>query len=151
MKQALRLFCLTLCVFLSAASFAQKTVSHKPSLFANYPAIIDCTQEQLSNIFNAVPGQNIKLVLANNFIIEGPVKSYSNKYTNLQTVAIQLPAFNNMLFALSKRTDATDAVVYVGHLFNKDYADGYELKRNQGNQYQFVKIETDYLLPTCSH
>jgi hypothetical protein len=130
--------------------FSQKEHSGKPLMFSNYPPIINCTEDQLNNIFSYGLGDHVNIALPANLTLSGPVTSNIVKFSNLQTVVIKLPSFNNILFALSKRLDENNKPVYVGHLFNKDYADGYELRRTNGGNYQFVKIETEKLLPTCN-
>ncbi|MBL0355802.1 MAG: hypothetical protein IPP72_02455 [Chitinophagaceae bacterium] len=122
----------------------------KKSLFNNYPSVINCTEAQLSSLFNTEKGRQVNLQLPGNLNLQGTVISKADKYNNLQTVAITLPAFRNILFSVTKRYDAANKAIYVGHLFNTDYADGYELKRNTDNTYQFIKIATGTLLPTCN-
>jgi hypothetical protein len=128
-------------------SFSQS----KKFLFSRYPANISCTAVQLSKLFSAEKGQQVSLKLSENFKLEGPVSNKISKYNNtLQTVVIQLPAFNNMLLAISKRVAANNQTVYIGHLYNSESADGYQLKQHEDNTYQFVKIETDKVLQPCN-
>jgi len=128
-------------------SFSQS----KKLLFSRYPASIACTEAQLSKLFSADKGQQVSLKLSENFKLEGPVSNKISKYNNtLQTLVIQLPAYNNMLLAISKRSAANNQTVYIGHLYNSESADGYQLKQQGGNTYQFVKIETDKVLQPCN-
>lgn len=150
MKHFTKLVFAALFTFFAYGSIAQKPASPKPLLFNNYPAIINCTEAQLSSLFSADKGQQVNLVLPGNLNLKGTIKNKIAKYNNLQTVAMQLPAFNNILFSVTKRVDASNNTIYIGHLFNGSYADGYELKRNAGNTYQLIKIETEKLLPTCN-
>ncbi|MFT3683129.1 MAG: hypothetical protein QM791_22910 [Ferruginibacter sp.] len=150
MKQFTITLCTALFAFAAFTVFAQKAPSTQPHLFKNYPAVIDFSEAQLNSLFSAKPGQNKTLALQGGLSLNGPVVSNVVKYKNLQTVAIKLTAFNNMLFALSKRTEKDNSVVYVGHLFSKDYADGYELKRTANNTYQLVKVDMNEILPTCN-
>jgi hypothetical protein len=46
--------------------------------------------------------------------------------------------------------DENNNPIYRGHLFNKDYSDGYELARSENGNYQFIKIQTERLQPTCN-
>jgi hypothetical protein len=103
----------------------------------------------LNSLFTAQQGQLVDIDLESNFKIKGPVTSNLIKYQRLQTVVIKLQAFNNILFSLSKRQDEDNNTVFVGHILNNSYADGYELKRNSSKQYQLIKIETEKLLQPC--
>jgi hypothetical protein len=150
MKNSTKLLLAALCIFSMLGSTAQKPASQKPFLFNNYPAVINCSEILLSNLFNAGKGQAINLSLPSNLTLKGTITSKLTKYNNLQTISIQLPGFNNILFSITKRLDAANKAVYIGHLFNSNYADGYELKRNAENNYQFIKIATEKLLPTCN-
>ncbi len=123
----------------------------KKSFFSQYPANIACTAAQLSKLFNAEKGQQVSFKLSDNFKLEGSVSTKISKYNNtLQTLVIQLPAFNNMLLAISKRSATNNQSVYIGHLYNSESADGYQLQQQGNNTYQFVKIETDKVLQPCN-
>jgi hypothetical protein len=150
MKYLANTLCLAIVALIAVSANAQKTALPKQFLFKSHPASIDLTEAQLNNLFSVKQGDKTKLSLSSGFSIDGPVVSNIKKYSNLQTVAVKLPAFGNMLFSLSKRTGAGNAVVYTGHLFSKDYADGYELNRGSGNVYQLVKIDMEKILPTCN-
>jgi len=128
---------------------AQKTPAEKPLLFAGLPSNIQCTAAQLSNLFAVSKGQNINVTLADNFNIAGPVKGKLSTYHNLQTVIIQLPAFNNTLFSLSRQTDENNQISYVGRIINPSYADGFELKQMGNGNYEFIKINLANILETC--
>ncbi len=143
----------TLIVLLSLYAFigsAQNIQANKPSLFSNYPDIINCTSTQLNSFFDGRQGQNVKVAFADNFKLSGLVKSNLVKYSNLQTVTIALPAFNNILFSLSKRTDNREIITYVGHLFSSEFADGYELKKIDNENYRLIKINMAKILPDCN-
>jgi hypothetical protein len=143
----------TLTVLLSlytSIGFAQNIPADKPFLFSNYPDVINCTSAQLHSFFDARQGENVKVAFANNFRLYGLVKSNLVKYSNLQTVTITLPAFNNILFSLSKRTDNYEIITYVCHLFSTEYADGYQLKKIDNDNYQFIKINMAKILPDCN-
>ena len=150
MKNLIITLSIVLCSFSAFTSFSQSAQNGKPSLFANYPSAINCTEAQLSSLFSAAPGQNVSMSLPGNFTIAGSVISNTAKFSNLQAMVIKLPAFNNMVLALSKRSDDNNRITYVGHLFNSKYSDGYELKRNTNGDYQFIKIETEKILQDCT-
>jgi hypothetical protein len=139
----------------AVSSFAQqatesRTLPIKPALFSKFPDVINCTATQLNNFFNRHPGENINVSFNNTLTLSGNIKSCISKYSNLQTVVVKLPLFNNILFTLSKRADQQNNIVYVGHLFDPAYADGYELKKISPENYQFIKIIMDKVLPTCN-
>ncbi len=149
------LFTVTLLVLLSlcaAAVYGQqanKSDLSKPFLFNKYPAVIYCTGTQLSTFFNFTEGQYASVSFNNNLTLAGTVKSNEGKYANLQTVILNLAAFNNTLFMLSKRTDQHNNIVYVGHVLNNAFADGYEIKKTGVDDYQLVKIDMEKILPYC--
>lgn len=123
----------------------------KKAFFSRYPSKIACTETQLGKLFNAEKGQQVSLMLSDNFKLEGSVSNKISKYNNtLQTLVIELPAFNNMLLAVSKRTTSNSKNVYIGHLYNSESADGYQLQQQQDSTYQFVKIETEKVLQPCN-
>ena len=147
MKHILSILLAVLFTGCFSTSFSQS----KKLLFSRYPPNIACTEAQLSKLFNADKGQQVSLKLSDNFKLEGPVFNKTSKYNNtLQTLVVQLPAFNNMLLAISKRAAANNQTVYIGHLYNSESADGYQLQQQGRNTYQFVKIETDKVLQPCN-
>lgn len=151
MKYLITTLCTVLLTITACTVAAQSAKISKPYLFKNFPAAIDFSEAQLSNVFSAKAGQSKTLALPEGLLLNGEVVSNISKYNgSLQTLAIKLPAFNNMLFSLSKRTAKDNSVIYIGHLFSKDYADGYELKRNGSNTYQFIKVEMNEMLPACN-
>lgn len=150
MKHFTKLVFAALCTFIAFGSSAQKTSSSKPFLFNNYPAVINCTEAQLSNLFVAEKGQPVNVALPGNLTLKGTITTKLTKYNTLETVTIQLPGFHNILFSVTKRVDAANKTIYAGHLFNSNYADGYELKRKADNTYQFIKIDMEQLLPACN-
>jgi hypothetical protein len=150
MKYTVAILCLMVAVLFSLNSYAQNSTANKNSLFTHYPPVINCSAAQLEQLFTAAKGEHVSLALPGNFTIEGPVKSNEVKYSNLQTIVISLPSFNNIVLALSKRKAEDNSVVFTGHLFSNAYTDGYELKRSPDKGYQFIKIETEKILPTCS-
>lgn len=150
MKYLITTLCTVLLTITAYTVAAQSAKISKPHLFKSYPAAIDFSEAQLNNLFAAKKGEEKALALPGGLSLKGEVVSNVSKYNNLQTIAIKLPAFNNMLFSLSKRTTKDNSVVYAGHLFSKDYADGYELKKNDNNTYQLVKVDMEQMLPTCN-
>ena len=140
---------LLLLSFSFTTGFSQNGNVSKPKQFSNFPDIINCSEAELSSIFNSSPGQNISLSFSNNFLFSGNVTSNVVKYSNLQTAVIKSPVFNNTIFSVSKIINADNSVSYLGRIINKNYFDGYELKRNTAGNYQLIKIETDRVIQDC--
>ena len=147
MKQIAIMLCLSVCTI---TGIAQKTNSPKPSLFSSYPSTINLSENTIKQLFAASEGQIIDMAFEGNFKLHGPVISKISKYNNsLQTMVVKLPAFNNILFSISKIVENEKSTIFRGHLFNSRYADSYELKCNASKQYQLIKIETEQLLQPC--
>ncbi len=135
---------------ISITGFSQNGNTPKPKQFNNYPEIINCSETALSNIFTATPGQQISLSFSNNFTFSGNVTSNVVKYSNLQTAVIVSPDYANTIFSVSKIINKDNSITYLGRIINKNYFDGYELKRNAAGDYQLIKIETDRVIQDCS-
>ena len=138
---------LLLCVT-SKIGFSQNVT--KPKQFNNFPDIINCTVAELSKAFTTSPGQQISLSFSDNFSFGGAVISNTVKYSNLQSANIKSPVFNNSIFNISKRINNDNSITYVGRIINRDYFDGYELKKNAAGNYQLIKIETDKVIQNCT-
>lgn len=133
---------------LATTGFSQNN-SIKPKQFNSFPSTINCSEQELSKVFDASAGQQIILSFSNNFTFSGYIKNNVVKYTNLRSVVVSSPDFNNTIFSISKITRADGTLAYVGRIINKDYFDGYELKRSITGTYQLIKIETDQVIPDC--
>ena len=142
------MFALTFCL-MTVAGFSQ--TPSKPAIFANYPDQIDCSPAQFSNAFNFTEGQAITLSFPSNFTISGRVISNEVKYSNLQTMTIQVPDFDNAVFHLSKQINDDNSVTYVGRIMNKNAADGYRIIKDAAGNYKFQKLETAKVLQECNH
>ena len=121
----------------------------KPKQFNNFPNTINCNEQEISKIFNATPGQLISLAFSNNFTFSGSVKNNIVKYSNLQTAVVVSPDYSNTIFSVSKITNADGSISYIGRIINKNYFDGFELKKNALGNYQLIKMETDRVIPDC--
>lgn len=151
MKNLAELSFVVALLFFSFKVDAQQNRIGRPCLFNNFPPSILCTARQLSVFFDTPEGQNIKVNLNNNLWLAGTIQKKVLKYNNaLETVIIKLPAFNNILFSISKRKDAQSKIIYTAHLFDAAYADGYQLKKTGPDNYQLIKISMEKLLPACS-
>ncbi len=149
MKILTTTLCLVLLTLFAASVNAQNKQAGRSSLFTNLPSTIDFTEAQLSRLFTAAKGENIAVPLSGNFILSGSVTSKRAAYTNLQTLVLKLPAFDNSLFSISKQTE-NNTITYVGRILNPAYADGFELKRLANGNYQLNKINVEKILTDCS-
>jgi hypothetical protein len=129
--------------------FSQTPGALKPKQFDNYPAVINCSASELSKVFTTSAGQNVDFSFSNNFLFSGAVTSNVVKYSNLQSAVVKSAAFNNTIFNISKITNSDNTITYVGHIINRNYFDGYELKRDIAGNYQLIKIETDRMIQEC--
>jgi hypothetical protein len=143
--------CWVLLILYAGTAQAQNKPALRSSLlFANLPESITCTEAQLNNLFRYGQGENISLTFANNISLSGPVTSNLVKYSNLQTVVVNLTAYNNTLFSLSKQTE-NNQTIFVGRIFNPAHTDGFELKRSANGDYQLIKIDTKNILTDCTN
>jgi len=148
MKQPAYYALVLLFAFITTTGYSQ--TASRPKQFSNFPDVINCTEATLSNVFNATPGQNISISFSGNFSFTGDVLNNVVKYSNLQSAVIKSPAFHNSIFSVSRITSADNSVSYVGRIINKNYFDGYELKKNAAGNYQLIKVETDRVIPDCN-
>jgi hypothetical protein len=103
----------------------------------------------LSKVFTTSPGQTISISFSNNFTFSGTVKSNISKYANLQSAVIVSPDYSNTIFNVSKIIKADGSISYVGHIINKSFFDGFDLKKNAAGVYQLKKIESDRVIQDC--
>jgi hypothetical protein len=122
----------------------------KPAQFNAFPAIINCSQTELSRIFNTPAGQHISVSFSDNFTFTGTLTSNIVKYANLQTAVIKSPDYANTIFSVSRITNPDGSFGYLGRIINKNFFDGFELKQNLAGNYQLVKMETDRVIQDCS-
>jgi hypothetical protein len=121
----------------------------KPKQFSSFPEVIDCSEQELARVFNTSPGQTISLSFSNNFTFAGNITSNLVKYANLQSAVMVSPDYANTIFSVSKITNGDGSLSYVGRIINKNYFDGFELKKNATGNYQLRKVETDRVMPDC--
>lgn len=148
MKRFAAIAIMLLCSFIATPGYSQAV--SKPKQFTHFPDVVNCTEAALSSIFNSTPGQHINLSFSDNFSFSGNVVNNVVKYSNLQSAVIKSPAFHNSIFSISRITNKDNTFSYVGRIINKNYFDGYELKKNAAGNYQLVKIETDRVIQDCS-
>jgi len=135
--------------FTVMTGFCQNT-NPKPRQFSNFPETINCSEQELAKVFTTSPGQNISLAFSDNFIFSGTLKSNLAKYANLQSAVIESPDYSNTIFSVSRITNADGSYSYVGHIVNKNYFDGFDLKKNTAGIYQLKKNESDRVIQDCT-
>ncbi len=138
-----------LSLLLSCMVMTGFTQTNKPKQFSNFPAIITCSEQELAKVFTTSPGQNISLSFSDNFIFSGTVKSNMAKYANLQSAVIVSPDYSNTIFHISKIINPDGSDAYVGTLINKNFFDGFELKKSTSGIYQLKKTESDRVIQDC--
>ena len=115
------------------------------------PRSIKCSTLDLNKFFNLAKGQQkIQTSIADQLDMSGAVISSVAKLSNLFSTTIKLSAYDNAIFSISKRIDENNKPVFTGHILNSNSSDGYELKRNADDTYQFVKIDVAEILPVCT-
>ena len=90
-------------------------------------------------------GGKVKINFAD-FSFNGIVTSSIKRYDNLYSVIVKAPGLNNTLFSVSKRINADKTVSYVGRIINENYADGYQLRKENNGHYAMNKVRTDALI-----
>ena len=144
-------YALSLMLFAITITGFSQTNPTKPRQFNAFPTVINCSQTELSRIFNTPAGQTISVSFSDNFTFSGTLTSNIVKYANLQTAVISSPDYYNTIFSVSKIIKDDGSIGYIGRIINKNYFDGFELKQNVAGNYQLVKIETDRVIQDCSH
>jgi hypothetical protein len=146
MKTSPKAFVLCLILFATYNTNAQVTTSSRPKLFNNFSENIPTAVAELDKAFIGAEGSSIQLNLANNFSLKGTVFSSVRRYSNLSSVIIKLPSFQNSLLSISKRINDDNTITYVGRIINEKFADGYELKKDNLGNYTFNKIKMEDLI-----
>lgn len=131
-------------LFCSYNGHAQILTSNRQNHFDKYATKLSTPESELSKAFNVPEGAKVKLNFGD-FAFNGIVISSIKRYDNLYTVIVKSPDLNNTLLAISKRINDDKTITYVGRIINDKYADGYELKKENGS-YAMQKIKTDALV-----
>lgn len=142
-------YALTLSLLFSVVTGFCQTNSQKPKQFSNFPSTINCNEQELAKVFTTSPGQSISLSFSDNFTFSGSVKSNLSKYANLQSAIIVSPDYSNTIFQVSKIINTDGSINYVGTIINKNFFDGFALKKNTSGIYQLTKTETDRVIQDC--
>ena len=130
---------------LSTTAYCQTS---KQAIFSGKPDKLLCSETILSSAFNVAEGQTVSLTFSDNTTFTGKVISNIIKYSNLQSMTIQLTEYGNAVLHLSKQINADKTVNYVGRIMQQDASDGYLIEKFS-NDYSFRKINTERLLELC--
>jgi hypothetical protein len=135
--------------FIVMTGFGQNS-NPKPKQFSNFPQTINCSEQELAKVFTTSPGQSISLSFSDNFTFSGTVKVNLSKYANLQSAIIVSPDYSNTIFQVSRITNADGSNSYVGSIINRNFFDGFELKKSTSGTYQLNKTETARVIQDCA-
>jgi hypothetical protein len=144
MKITPKMLALCLILITSYAANAQVFTSNRQNYFNKYSEKLPTATSELDKAFTTPEGGKVKLNFGD-FTFNGIVTSSIKRYDNLYSVIIKAPGLNNTLLALSKRINDDKTVSYVGRIINENYADGFEL-RKENTGYAMNKIRTDALI-----
>ncbi|HSV10035.1 MAG TPA: hypothetical protein VLI68_04655 [Hanamia sp.] len=144
MKITPKMLALCLILITSYAANAQVLTSNRQNYFNKYSEKLPTATSELDKAFTTPEGGKVKLNFGD-FTFNGIVTSSIKRYDNLYSVIIKAPGLNNTLLALSKRINDDKTVSYVGRIINENYADGFEL-RKENTGYAMNKIRTDALI-----
>jgi hypothetical protein len=128
-------------------SFAQTTDS-RPALYAAYPSSISINKTSLDNLLTNETGKVVSMPLSAGFTFEGTVISNVTKYNSMHTVMVRSVEHAESIFQITKTENKENVISYSGRIFNKNAADGYEIKNNNG-EYSLQKFETAKILDPC--
>jgi hypothetical protein len=145
MKIMLKMTAICAIIMFSYAAQSQNVTSQRHNYFDRYAAKLQTPETELSKAFSVPEGGKIKLAFGD-FAFNGIVLSSINRYDNLYTVIVKSPSLDNTLLSISKRINDDQTITYVGRIINNNYADGYELKRENNGSYTMHKIKTDALI-----
>ncbi len=144
MKIILKMMALCLILMTSYSLHAQVLTSHRQNYFNKYSERLPAATGELDKAFSTPEGGKVKLNFGD-FAFNGVVTSSIKRYDNLYSVIIKAPGLNNTMLCVSKRINDDKTVSYVGRIINENYADGYEL-RKENSGYAMNKIRTDALI-----
>jgi hypothetical protein len=65
-------------------------------------------------------------------------------------MTMRLPGYADAVLHLSRQINEDKSISYVGRIMSTEASDGFELKKDDANNYQLNKIETDKIRQLCS-
>jgi hypothetical protein len=144
MKIVHKMLALCLILITSYSLQAQVLTSNRRNYFNKYSEKLPAATSELEKAFTTAEGGKVKLDFGD-FAFNGVVTSSIKRYDNLYSVIIKAPGLNNTMLSISKRINDDKTVSYVGRIINENYADGFEL-RKENSGYAMNKIRTDALI-----
>ncbi|MEO9003310.1 MAG: hypothetical protein ABI288_01170 [Ginsengibacter sp.] len=145
MKCLNKMMAVCIVVLSSYTTQSQILTSGRPNYFNKYAEKLPTTVTELDKAFKTSEGGKIKINFSD-FSFNGIVTSSIRRYDNLYSVIIKSPGLNNTLLSISKRINDDKTVTYVGRMINEQYADGFELRRDNDGKYAINKVNTDALI-----
>ncbi len=128
-------------------SSTAQVAPHQPSVaLKNLPLRLVTPLPQIQTALLKVAGANCKIEMSQGFVLEGKVLSAVTKFGKLSVVTIALSSIDDAVLSLSKTKNDDNSYTYSGHLINKDYSEGYRLKKNIDGTYAFEKLNMNDLV-----
>ncbi|MEO6704959.1 MAG: hypothetical protein ABI297_03445 [Ginsengibacter sp.] len=144
MKRFYKLVVLCLVIMTYFTTQGQIVTSNRQAYFNKYAEKLPTPESELEKAFTTPEGRKININFAD-FSFNGIVTSSVKRYDNLYSVIVKATGLNNTLFSVSKIINADKSISYVGRIINENYADGYQLRKDNG-RYDMNKIRTDALI-----
>jgi hypothetical protein len=148
MKLSKFLFWILLLLF-TLPVFSQTKELSETSLFYNYPAKINLTNQLLSQIMTYSKGLSVNINFESGLTFPASVLEKKNLAENIRTITLKSPQFKNSILSITEITDSEGGITYQGRIINTIYKDGYEIKKSN-NKYYLEKFLTVRVLPKCS-
>ena len=145
MKPIQKLLVLWMIILYAHPAGAQIQGTSKAQFFRHSSQRVVAKATELEKAFGARPGTTVKLQFEN-FDFKGLITASVKKYENLHNVLIRSASSENMLFSISKIVNEDKSIYYTGRIIDNEYADGYELIREDDGNYMLIKISTEKLL-----
>jgi hypothetical protein len=124
---------------------AQVTTSSRPSAYARYADKLPTKPNELEKAFSSPAGTKITFNFSN-FTYSGIITSTVKRNCTLSTVVIKSTTLENSIFSISKKLNDDKTVTYIGRIINQNYADGYEIIKDDKGNYALNKTKTDVLI-----
>lgn len=144
------LYTTLLLAFLAISGYAQSGKLVHKSHFNHHPKAIAVTTQELQQLFAIATGKSVQMNLGNTLPLSGTVTKRFQQGTQLETMLIELPAYDNLVFTLSKRNLSNNRFVFIGHLYERNRTDGYELQLNASGHYQLTKVQVATIAEDCT-
>ena len=146
MKKHSKIFLALLFSVTAVTSFAQMT-DKRQRLYSSLPESIDIDKNIFINVLDEPVGKEVSLLLSTGFIFKGTVLSNFTKYNTIHTVMVRSAENPESIFQVTV-IQSENNISYTGRIINKNAADGYEIKNNNG-AYSLRKFESLNILDPC--